>query len=70
MGNRLLLYPNVLQLLAHRHGVPLERAHKLWDEAAEHATGPVGITPEDTPDWVGVMSTFLHALRREASTRH
>ena len=51
MGNRLMLYPNVLQLLAHRHGVPLERAHKLWDEAAEQSTAPVGLTPEDTPEW-------------------
>ena len=51
MGNRLTLYPNVLQLLAHRHGVPLERAHTLWDEAAGQSTAPVGLTPEDTPEW-------------------
>ncbi len=70
MGNRLLLYPNVLQLLAHRHGVPLERVHRLWDEAAGHATGPVGLTPEDTPEWDAVMSSFLTALRGEARTRH
>ena len=65
MGNRPALYPNVLQLLAHRHGVSVERAHKLWDEAAEHATGPVGLTPEDTPDWERVMSSFLRAIRWE-----
>ncbi len=70
MGNRLMLYPNVLQLLAHRHGVPLERAHGFWDEAAEHATEPVGLTPEDTPDWERVMSSFLKALRCEAHTGH
>lgn len=70
MGNRLLLYPNVLQLLAHRHGVPLERAHTLWDEAAGHATGPVGLTPEDSPEWERVMLSFMKALRCEARTRH
>ena len=69
MGNRLMLYPNVLQLLAHQHGVPLERAHRLWDEAAEHATGPVGLAPEDTPQWESVMSSFLKALRCEARPR-
>ena len=70
MGNRLTLYPNVLQLLAHRHGVPLERAHKLWDAAAGQSTAPVGLTPEDTPEWDSVMSSFLKALRCEARTRH
>ena len=69
MGNRLMLYPNVLQLLTRRHGVPLERAHKLWDEAAEHATGPVGPTPEDTADWESVMSSFLRVLRCKARNR-
>jgi hypothetical protein len=70
MGNRLMLYPNVLQLLAHRHGVPLERAHTLWDEAAEQSTAPVGLTPEDTPEWDSVMASFLAVLRCEGRTRH
>ena len=69
MGNRLMLYPSVLQLLAHRHGVPLERAHTLWDAAAEQSTAPVGLTPEDTPEWDSVMSSFLKALRCEARSR-
>ena len=69
MGNRLMLYPNVLQLLAHRHGVPLERAHKLWDQAAEHSTAPVGLTPDDTPDWESVMSRFLKSIRCESRVR-
>jgi hypothetical protein len=58
MGNRLLRYPNVLYLLAHQHGVSLERAHMLWDGAAEQSAAPVGLTPEDTPDWDSVMSSF------------
>ena len=70
MGNRLTLYPNVLQLLAQRHGVPLDRAHKLWDEAAAQSTAPVGLTPEDTPEWDTVISSFLRALRCEARTPH
>ena len=70
MGNRLMLYPNVLRLLAHRHGVPLERAHTLWDAAAAQSIAPVGLTPEDTPEWDSVMSSFLEALRCEARTRH
>lgn len=70
MGNRLTLYPNFLQLPAHRHGVPLERAHALWDAAAEQSRAPVGLTPEDTPEWDSVMSSFLKALRCEARTRH
>ena len=70
MGNRLMLYPNVLRLLAHRHGVPLERAQALWDEAAGQSAEPVGLTPEDTPEWDHVMSSFLKALRCEAHTRH
>lgn len=69
MGNRLVLYPNVLRLLAHRHGVALERAHELWDEAAGQSAEPVGLTPEDTPEWDGVMSSFLKALRGEARHR-
>ena len=69
MGNRLTLYPNVLRLLAHRHGVSLERAHALWDEAAGQSTEPVGLTPEDTPEWDSVMSSFLKALRGEAKRR-
>jgi hypothetical protein len=64
-----MLYPNVLQLLAHRHGVPLERAHALWDEAAGRSAAPVGLTPEDTPEWNHVMSSFLKALRVEARRR-
>ena len=27
-------------------------------------------TPEDTPEWDSVMSSFLKALRCEARTRH
>jgi hypothetical protein len=69
MGNRLILYPNVLRLIAHRHGVPLERAHALWDEAAGQSAGPVGLTPEDTPEWDSVMSSFLAAVRSEARSR-
>ena len=70
MGNRLMLYPNVLQLLARRHGVSLERAHRLWHAAAEQSTAPAGLTPEDTPEWGSVMSSFLKALRCEALIRH
>jgi hypothetical protein len=70
MGNRLMLYPNVLHLLAHRHGVPLERAHRFWDAAAEQSTAPVGLTPEDTPEWDSVMASFLAVLRCEGRTRH
>lgn len=69
MGNRLMLYPNVLRLLAHRHGVPLERAHALWGEAAGQSAAPVGLTPEDTPKWDSVMSSFLEALRGEVRSR-
>jgi hypothetical protein len=69
MGNRLTLYPNVLRLLAHRHGVPLERAHRLWDAAAGESNAPVGLTPEDTPEWDALMSSFLTALRDEAQHR-
>ena len=49
MGNRLTLYPNVLQLLAHRHGVPLERAHKLWDAAAGSRLRPWDSRPKTPP---------------------
>ncbi|MBL8540921.1 MAG: hypothetical protein JNK68_11190 [Betaproteobacteria bacterium] len=69
MGNRLTLYPNVLRLLAHRHDVSLECAPKLWDEAAGQSAAPVGLTPEDTPEWDRVMSSFLKALRQEARSR-
>ena len=69
MGNRLTLYPNVLRLIAHRHGVPLERAHALWDEAAGQSAAPVVLTPEDSPEWDRVMSSFLKALRQEARSR-
>jgi hypothetical protein len=64
-----MLYPNVLRLLAHRHGVPLELAHKLWDEAAGQSAAPVGLTPENTPEWDSVMSSFLKALRGESCSR-
>jgi hypothetical protein len=69
MGNRLTLYPNVLQLLAHRHGVPLQRAQRLWDAAAEQSAAPVGLTPEDTPEWDTVMASLLQAIRCEARNR-
>lgn len=69
MGNRLMLYPNVLRLLAYRHGVPVQRAHKLWDEAAGQSAAPVGLTPEDSPEWNRVMSSFLAALRCEARSQ-
>jgi hypothetical protein len=69
MGNRLTLYPNVLRLIGHRHGVPLERAHALWDEAAGQSAAPVGLTPEDSPEWDSVMSSFLKALRGESGSR-
>jgi hypothetical protein len=69
MGNRLTLYPNVLRLLAHRHSVPLERAHALWDELAGQSAAPVGLTPEDSPEWDRVMSSFLKALCHEARSR-
>ena len=64
-----MLYPNILRLLAHQHAVPLERAHKLWDRAAAHSTAPVGLTPDDTPDWESVMSSFLESIRCEARAR-
>lgn len=61
-----MLYPNILRLLAHQHAVPLERAHWLWDQAAEHSTVPMRLTPDDTPDWESVMSRFLESIRCEA----
>jgi hypothetical protein len=69
MGKRLVLYPNVLRLLAHRHGIPLDRAHRLWDAAAEQSAAPVGLTPEDTPEWDTVMASLLQAIRCEARNR-
>ncbi|MBL8529268.1 MAG: hypothetical protein JNL68_16400 [Burkholderiales bacterium] len=69
MGNRLTRYPNILQLLAYRHGVSLERAQALWDGAAGQSAAPVGLTPEDTPEWETLMSSFLKALRREPRTQ-
>jgi hypothetical protein len=66
MGNRLMFYPNILRLLAHQHAIPLERAHKLWNQAAAHATTPTGLTPDDSPDWESVMSRFLESIRCEA----
>ncbi|MET0165897.1 MAG: hypothetical protein ABW318_12970 [Vicinamibacterales bacterium] len=50
-----MFYPNILRLLAHQHAVPLERAYKLWDQAAAHSTTPVGLTRDGTPDWESVM---------------
>ena len=61
-----MFYPNILRLLAHQHAVPLERAYKLWDQAAAHSTASVGLTPDDTPDWERVMSSFLESIRCEA----
>ena len=58
-----MFYPNILRLLAHQHAVPLERAYKLWDEAAARAIAPVGLTPDGTPDWESVMSSFLESIR-------
>ncbi len=58
-----MFYPNILRLLAHRHAVPLERAYKLWDQAAAHSTSAVGPTPDGTPDWESVMSSFLESMR-------
>ena len=37
-----MFYPNILRLLAHQHAVPLERAYKLWDQAASRSTSSVG----------------------------
>jgi hypothetical protein len=59
-------YPNILRLLAHQHAVPLEHARKLWDEAAAQSTTEVGLTPNDSPDWARVMSSFLESIRCEA----
>ena len=56
-------YPNILRLLAHQHAISLERAYKLWDRAAAHSTAAVGLTPDDTPDWESVMSSFLKSIR-------
>ncbi len=61
-----MFYPSILHLLAHQHAVSLERAHQLWDRAATHSTAPVGLTPDDTPDWESVMSSFLKSIRCEA----
>jgi len=58
-----MFYPNILQLLAHQHALPLEHAHKLWDEAAAHSSAGVGLTPDDSPDWERVMSRFLESIR-------
>ena len=69
MGHQLMLYPNVLQLLAHRHGVSLEHAHRLWDHATAQSTMPVGLTPEDTPEWDSVMSSFLQSIGCKARGR-
>ena len=69
MGHQLMLYPNVLQLLAHQHGVPLGRAHQLWDQATAQSTAAVGLTPEDTPEWDSVMSSFLQSIGSEARGR-
>ena len=64
-----MFYPNILRLLAHQHAVPLERAYKLWDQAAARSTASVGLTPDDTPDWERVMSRFLESIRCEARAR-
>jgi hypothetical protein len=61
-----MFYPSVLRLLAYQNAVPLERANKLWDQAAAHSTTPVGLTPDDTPDWESVMARFLESIRCEA----
>jgi hypothetical protein len=58
-----MFYPNILRLLAHQRGIPLERAYKLWDRAAAHSTTAVGLTPDDTRDWECVMSRFLESIR-------
>jgi hypothetical protein len=58
-----MFYPNILRLLARQHAVPLEHAHKLWDQAAAHSTGGVGLTPDASPDWERVMSRFLESIR-------
>jgi len=63
MESRLMSYPSILRLLAHQHGIPLERAYKLWDRAAAHSTAAVGLTPVTTPDWDRVMSSFLESIR-------
>ena len=64
-----MFYPSVLRLLAHQHAVPLERAYELWDQAAAHSTGAVGLTPDHTPDWESVLSRFLESIRCEARAR-
>lgn len=64
-----MFYPNVLRLLAHQHAVPLERVHRLWDQAVARSTAPVGVTPDDTHDWEIVMSSFLKSVRCEARVR-
>ena len=64
-----MFYPNILRLLTHQHAVPLERAYTLWDQAAARSTAPVGLTPEHTPDWESVMSSFLESIRCEARAR-
>jgi hypothetical protein len=68
LENRPMYYPNILLLIAYRHAVPLERARKLWDEAAAHSNLAIGLTPEDAPDWERVMSRFLESIRTEART--
>jgi hypothetical protein len=65
-----MFYPSVLRLLAHQHAVSLERAYRLWDQAAAHSTARVGLTPDDTPDWERVMSRFLESIRYEARASH
>jgi len=65
-----MFYPNILRLLAYQNAVPLERAHKLWDQAAGHSTAAVGLTPDDTPDWESMMSRFLESIRYEARASH
>lgn len=69
MGHQLMLYPNVLQLLALQHGLSIECAHQLWDEATAQSTLPVGLSPEDTPEWDSVMSRFLESIRCDAHAR-
>ena len=61
-----MFYPNILRLLAQQHALPLEHAHKLWDQAAAHSTAGVGLTPDDSPDWERVMSSFLESICCEA----
>jgi len=61
-----MFYPNILRLLAQQRVLPLYHAHKLWDQAAAHSTAGIDLTPDDSPDWERVISSFLESIRCDA----